>query len=300
VTSKISTRPDIKASKLYPQTNNRIRYHTLPVPTPLTPNQPTPTTQTSQWYKTLLPKSKPVYAQAIPNTRKSTIDLQPHIHHSTPHQPNRSKQSTFAFTTTNNSFPKQVQTPQQRRANEAFAKSEAAKRGKPQTEVERLAEKKKAAKLQAQKSPVSKVWLCKFFDFLSLLLVGMRSPKEENGQDQQEERKRGTRREGEKERQGSVADMDLRRLGSKRREEKKRRRLDRDKRSNKKGRNIYQNADILLKQTCSSSSSSAAWSSRPSDSSPASSRRTRSAEWITVEKRKELEKEPQPHKAALG
>ena len=52
-----------------------------------------------------------------------------------------------------------VQTPQQRRANEAFAKSEAAKRGRPQTEVERLAEKKKAAKLQAQKSPVSKVWL---------------------------------------------------------------------------------------------------------------------------------------------
>jgi hypothetical protein len=163
VTSKISTRPDIKASKLYPQTNNRIRYHTLPVPTPLTPNQPTPTTQTSQWYITLLPKSKPVYAQAIPNTRKSTIDLQLHIHHSTPHQPNRSKPSTFAFTTTNNSFSKQVQTPQQRRANEAFAKSEAAKRGKPQTEVERLAEKKKAAKLQAQKSPVSKVWLCKFF-----------------------------------------------------------------------------------------------------------------------------------------
>jgi len=55
----------------------------------------------------------------------------------------------------------QVQTPQQRRANEAFAKSEAAKRGKTQEEIERRAEKKKAAKLQ-QKSPVSKVWLCKF------------------------------------------------------------------------------------------------------------------------------------------
>lgn len=52
-----------------------------------------------------------------------------------------------------------VQTPQQRRANEAYAKSEAAKRGKPQTEVERIMEKKKAAKAGAQKSPVSKVWL---------------------------------------------------------------------------------------------------------------------------------------------
>ena len=52
-----------------------------------------------------------------------------------------------------------VQTPQQRRANEAYAKSEAAKRGKPQTEVERIMEKKKASKAGAQKSPVSKVWL---------------------------------------------------------------------------------------------------------------------------------------------
>ena len=59
-------------------------------------------------------------------------------------------------------FLKQVQTPQQRRANEAYAKSEAAKRGKPQTEVERIMEKKKASKAGAQKSPVSKVWLCKF------------------------------------------------------------------------------------------------------------------------------------------
>lgn len=62
----------------------------------------------------------------------------------------------------NNTPPKQVQTPQQRRANEAYAKSEAAKRGKPQTEVERIMEKKKASKAGAQKSPVSKVWLCKF------------------------------------------------------------------------------------------------------------------------------------------
>ncbi|KAM0701239.1 hypothetical protein Q7P35_011600 [Cladosporium inversicolor] len=52
-----------------------------------------------------------------------------------------------------------VQTPQQRRANEAYAKSEAAKRGKPQTEVERIMERKKASKIGAQKSPVSKVWL---------------------------------------------------------------------------------------------------------------------------------------------
>jgi hypothetical protein len=68
----------------------------------------------------------------------------------------------FQQTPSNLSIP-QVQTPQQRRANEAYAKSEAAKRGKPQTEVERIMEKKKAAKLSAaQKSPVSKVWLCKF------------------------------------------------------------------------------------------------------------------------------------------
>ncbi|KAM0722074.1 hypothetical protein Q7P37_003000 [Cladosporium fusiforme] len=49
-----------------------------------------------------------------------------------------------------------VQTPQQRRANEAFARSEAAKRGKPQTEVERILEKKK---LKEKKTPISKVWL---------------------------------------------------------------------------------------------------------------------------------------------
>jgi hypothetical protein len=103
-------------------------------------------------------------SRSLDRTPLSNLQLyNPPSFNAPPSQPNRSKQSTFAFTTTNNSFSKQVQTPQQRRANEAFAKSEAAKRGKPQTEVERLAEKKKAAKLQAQKSPVSKVWLCKFF-----------------------------------------------------------------------------------------------------------------------------------------
>ncbi|GAB7345348.1 hypothetical protein MBLNU457_3700t1 [Dothideomycetes sp. NU457] len=45
-----------------------------------------------------------------------------------------------------------AQTPQQRRANEAFAKSEARKRGKPQPEI--------TTKKQApQKSPISPVWL---------------------------------------------------------------------------------------------------------------------------------------------
>jgi hypothetical protein len=72
---------------------------------------------------------------------------------------------------------KQVQTPQQRRANEAYAKSEAAKRGKPQTEVERIMEKKKASKAGAQKSPVSKVWLCKFtcpiYPVLSSVEIGV-------------------------------------------------------------------------------------------------------------------------------
>jgi hypothetical protein len=137
---------------------------------------------------------------------------------------------------TNNSFSKQVQTPQQRRANEAFAKSEAAKRGKPQTEVERLAEKKKAAKLQAQKSPVSKVWLCKFFDFLSFCwwecgvrkrrTGGISRKRESEGQEDRE------RRKGEEALRIWIYDV------SARREEKKRRRLDREKRSNKKGRNI--------------------------------------------------------------
>jgi hypothetical protein len=47
---------------------------------------------------------------------------------------------------------KQVQTPQQRRANEAFAKKQETKRGKNEPVV------KKAV---VQKSPVSKFWLCK-------------------------------------------------------------------------------------------------------------------------------------------
>ncbi|KAL1588278.1 hypothetical protein WHR41_02983 [Cladosporium halotolerans] len=50
-----------------------------------------------------------------------------------------------------------VQTPQQRRANEAYARSEAAKRGKAQPDVDRLLEKKKGGKVQ--KAPVSKIWL---------------------------------------------------------------------------------------------------------------------------------------------
>ncbi|KAK8216775.1 hypothetical protein M8818_001738 [Zalaria obscura] len=45
-----------------------------------------------------------------------------------------------------------AQTPQQRRANEAFAKAEANKRGKPQSVT--------ASKKQApQKSPISKGWV---------------------------------------------------------------------------------------------------------------------------------------------
>jgi hypothetical protein len=94
----------------------------------------------------------------------------PHSHPPTSHQTNPIQTTR---TSTNIYIPQQVQTPQQRRANEAFAKSEAAKRGKPQTEVERLAEKKKAAKLQAQKSPVSKVWLCKFPNPVSLLELSL-------------------------------------------------------------------------------------------------------------------------------
>jgi len=83
-------------------------------------------------------------------------------------EPNLPKKSPLpsipnAKPTISNCQKQQVQTPQQRRANEAYAKSEAAKRGKPQTEVERIMERKKASKLGAQnKSPVSKVWLCKF------------------------------------------------------------------------------------------------------------------------------------------
>jgi hypothetical protein len=81
--------------------------------------------------------------------------------------PNRNNQSQSQSQSL--TIPSQVQTPQQRRANEAYAKSEAAKRGKPQTEVERIMEKKKAAKAGAQKSPVSKVWLCKLNAYLSCL-----------------------------------------------------------------------------------------------------------------------------------
>lgn len=44
-----------------------------------------------------------------------------------------------------------AQTPQQRRANEAYARAEANKRGKPQSEVKR--------KEKPQKSPISPVWL---------------------------------------------------------------------------------------------------------------------------------------------
>ena len=50
---------------------------------------------------------------------------------------------------------KQVQTPQQRRANEAFAKKQETKRGKPEPVVK---------KTVPQKSPVSKFWLCTFCD----------------------------------------------------------------------------------------------------------------------------------------
>ncbi|WPH03816.1 Hypothetical protein R9X50_00669900 [Acrodontium crateriforme] len=50
-----------------------------------------------------------------------------------------------------------AQTPQQRRANEAFAKSEAAKRGKPAETVERI--KAKRDNNKPQKAPISKVWV---------------------------------------------------------------------------------------------------------------------------------------------
>ncbi|KAF2157767.1 hypothetical protein K461DRAFT_273995 [Myriangium duriaei CBS 260.36] len=44
-----------------------------------------------------------------------------------------------------------AQTPQQRRANEAYAKSEANKRGKPVTDVKK--------KQKPEKSPISPVWV---------------------------------------------------------------------------------------------------------------------------------------------
>ena len=92
-------------------------------------------------------------------TSNSTFTLEPNTPpQSNPITPNRLRTCSHALTTHS---PNQVQTPQQRRANEAFATSEAAQRGQTQEELERRAEKKKAAKLQ-QKSPVSKVWLCKF------------------------------------------------------------------------------------------------------------------------------------------
>jgi len=55
----------------------------------------------------------------------------------------------------------QAQTPQQRRANEAFAKSETRKRGKPTQET--------VVKKQApQKSPVSPVWLGEIYFYYFL------------------------------------------------------------------------------------------------------------------------------------
>lgn len=126
-------------------------------------------------YTHLSPNSVPAHAQAK-SINRSLLNLQLHnptpIHqiNTTPAQPTlQPNPQTHSLTPPLST--KQVQTPQQRRANEAFAKSEAAKRGKPQTEIERLAEKKKAAKAQ-QKSPVSKVWLCKFLCMFLYRLVG--------------------------------------------------------------------------------------------------------------------------------
>ena len=56
---------------------------------------------------------------------------------------------------------KKVQTPQQRRANEAFAKKQETKRGKNEPVV------KKAV---PQKSPVSKFWLCTFRSHTCILI----------------------------------------------------------------------------------------------------------------------------------
>jgi hypothetical protein len=47
----------------------------------------------------------------------------------------------------------QAQTPQQRKANEKYARSEAAKRGKPESAVK--------AKKIAEKSPISNIWIGK-------------------------------------------------------------------------------------------------------------------------------------------
>ncbi|RMX90663.1 hypothetical protein D0867_15277 [Hortaea werneckii] len=62
----------------------------------------------------------------------------------------------------------QAQTPQQRRANNTFAKAEERKRGKPQGEVLR---KEKPAK-----APISKTWVCKClstFPIHSFHLLGL-------------------------------------------------------------------------------------------------------------------------------
>ncbi|RMY50408.1 hypothetical protein D0864_06342 [Hortaea werneckii] len=56
-----------------------------------------------------------------------------------------------------------VQTPQQRRANNTFAKAEERKRGKPQGEVQR---KEKPAK-----APISKTWVCKCLPLISPSLI---------------------------------------------------------------------------------------------------------------------------------
>ncbi|EKG14642.1 hypothetical protein MPH_08115 [Macrophomina phaseolina MS6] len=55
-----------------------------------------------------------------------------------------------------------AQTPQQRLANERFAKSEAAKRGKPQTAVK---------KQEVAKSPISKGWIETIHSDLPLLVA---------------------------------------------------------------------------------------------------------------------------------
>lgn len=51
--------------------------------------------------------------------------------------------------------PSQAQTPAQRRANEAYAKSEASKRGKSAEHSSRVAKKDK----QQQKPPISTTWV---------------------------------------------------------------------------------------------------------------------------------------------
>lgn len=68
---------------------------------------------------------------------------------SNPHRGPRSLNNPyFVRLVANCSFPTQAQTPQQRRANEKFAKSENAKRGKPQSALK---------KTDLQKSPVGKI-----------------------------------------------------------------------------------------------------------------------------------------------